>query len=93
MKSLFLVIAVLLVAAGCSKFEVYERNLQYMTMETYQSEKTLVSKQYQEAQLMLAKAETSGNPEEVEAARSTFADAKAKAKAVEWEERRRNRAW
>lgn len=93
MKLLFLAMAVLLLAAGCSKFEVYERNLQYMTMETYQSEKVLVAKQYQEAQLALAKAETSGNPEEIKKARSDFNDAKTKAKAVECEERRRNRIW
>jgi len=93
MKSLVLAMTVLLLAAGCSKFEVYERNLQYMTMETYQSEKVLVDKQFQEAQLALAKAETSGNPEEIKKARSTFTDAKTKARAIEWEERRRNRTW
>lgn len=93
MKYLLLGISVLLLAVGCSKFEVYERNLQYMTMETYQSEKVLVGKEYQEAQLALAKAETSGNPEVIKKARATFNDAKAKARAIEWEDRRRNRTW
>jgi len=83
----------LLAATGCSKFEVYEQNLHFMTGETYQTEKALVAKQLEQAQLNLAKAETSGDPEKIKAARTAFNEAKAKAKAVEWEERRRNRAW
>jgi len=93
MKYILLGMTVLLLAVGCSKFEVYERNLQYMTTETYQSEKVLVAKEYQEAQLALAKAETSGNPEVIKKARANFIDAKTKAKAIEWEDRRRSRTW
>ena len=86
-------LAILLAAAGCSQYEVYQRNLQYMNTETYQAEKSMTAKRLDEAQAALAKAEASGNPEEIKKARANFKDAKAQAMSVEAEDRRRSRNW
>ena len=93
MKYALMALAVLLAAAGCSKYEVYERNLQYMNTETYQTEQGIVAKRLEEAQSDLTKAQASGNPEEIKKALAAFNDAKAKFKSVDDENRRRNRGW
>ena len=94
MKRYFaLLVFAVLFTAGCGKFEVYERNLQYMSTQTYQAEKTQVAEQVQKAQADLAKAEASGDPDRIKAAREALKDAMNKSKAIEAEERRRHRAW
>ncbi|MFZ5425578.1 MAG: hypothetical protein ACOZEN_01280 [Thermodesulfobacteriota bacterium] len=91
MKYLLFAMAVLLASAGCSKHEVYERNLQFMTQETFQAEKAVAAKQYQEAQNEFAQAQASGDKDRIAKAKSRFLDAQSKYKGIEWEERRRNR--
>lgn len=88
-----LVVFAVLLATGCGKFEVYERNLHYMKGQTYQDEKALVAEQLNRAQANLAKAEASGDPERIKEAREVLKDATAKSRAVEAEERRRSRTW
>lgn len=88
-----LALAVLLAAAGCGRYEVYERNLQYMNASTYQAEKATVAKQTEEAREALNKAETSGNPAEIRKARETYKEVMGRARAIEMEDHRRSRTW
>jgi len=93
MRYLLIAMVIALASAGCSRYEVYERNLQYMTPETFQIEKDVVTKQYQKAQNDLAQAQASGDKARIADATREFKDVQSKYKSFEWEERRRNRNW
>jgi hypothetical protein len=84
-----LALALCLAAVGCAN-EVYERNLQYMTAPTYEAEKVIIAKRLDEAQAELSKAQASGDPERIKKATADFNVAKAKARSIDNEERRRN---
>ena len=93
MKNILLLSLVLLCLAGCSKYEVYERNLNYMTAPVLAEEKILVAKDVEDAQAALAKAQATGNQELIKKAQGDLRDVSGKAKAIEKEERRRSRGW
>jgi len=91
MKYMLFAIAVTMASMGCSKHEVYERNLQYMTAQTFQAEKAMAAKHLQEAQNSLAQAQTSSDPERIKKAQAAFIEADGRYKGIEFEERRRSR--
>jgi len=93
MKHLLPVLVLLLALAGCSKYEIYERNMHYVTSDTLQAEKGIVVERYQKAQTALSKAEATGNFELIRPAQAEFQDAKQQLKVIEDEERRRARGW
>lgn len=88
-----LAVGLVLAVAGCSKHEVLERNLVYMTDTEFQSQKAFAVERFAKAERELAMAQTSGDPVRLKAAKNEYSDAKGVLKAVEWEERRRNRTW
>ncbi len=91
MNRFLLAFALVLALAGCGKYEVYERNLQYMTMDTFQAEKAIVVQRYHEAEAKLSRAQASGNQESIKAATEEFKDAQKQMRTVDAEERRRTR--
>lgn len=91
--ALVLALALALGAAGCSKYEVYERNLVYMAEPTFAAEKSRVSELLAQRQRELSQAETSGDPERLKKARAANAEAQGQYKGVEWEAKRRQRNW
>jgi hypothetical protein len=90
---LVLIMAVCLVLAGCSKFEVYERNLVYLTDASLQEQRTAAMDRLEKAQLNLTQAQSSGDPARMKTAKAEYDEAFGRAKAVEMEERRRHRGW
>lgn len=93
MKKILLAFALLLVLAGCGKYEVYERNMHYVTSDTLQAEKAAVLDRYEKARGALARAEATGNFEVIRPAEAEFKDAQLQLRAIENEERRRSRGW
>lgn len=91
MKHVIVALAVLLLAAGCSKYEVYGRNLQYLTTETFEIEKNTVVKELDEANSELAAAQASGDQARIANANERYKLVYERAKVVNSEERRRNR--
>ncbi len=90
---LALTLALALGFAGCSRFEVYERNLVYMTAPVFAAEKARVADQLALCQRELVQAEASGDAARIKKAKAAFADAQGQYKAVEWESRSRERSW
>lgn len=82
-----------LALAGCSKLEVYDRNLQYMTSTTFQAEKEALARDMEAAQAQLAQAQASGDPQRIKDAQARVKDLESKARSINWEDRRRNRTW
>jgi len=76
--------------AGCSKYEVYERNLQYMNAQTLAVEKEIVFKEYDAAQAEFNQAMSSGDTARIEKAKARYKEASTKYKDILWEERRRS---
>lgn len=93
MKKILLASALLLVLAGCGKYEVYERNMHYLTSDTLQAEKAIVLERYEKARVALTRAEATGNFELIRPAEAEFKDVQLQLKAIESEERRRTRGW
>ncbi|WP_243438606.1 hypothetical protein [Fundidesulfovibrio soli] len=93
MKKILLASALLFVLAGCGKYEVYERNMHYVTSETLQAEKSAVTERYEKARAELTRAEATGNFEVIRPAEANFRDAQKQLKVIEDEERRRARGW
>lgn len=93
MKYVLFALAVVFAASGCSKYEVYERNLQYMTMETFEAERSIAIKELEQAQSELAEAQASGDKARIAKATEKYKLAWEKAKSVNAEERRRNRPY
>ncbi|WP_243312146.1 hypothetical protein [Fundidesulfovibrio agrisoli] len=93
MKKFLLASALLLVLAGCGKYEVYERNVHYLTSDTLQAEKANVTERYEKARAALIRAEATGNFELIRPAEAEFKDAQKQLKVIEDEERRRARGW
>ena len=96
-KSILITLSVVLLLglalAGCSKLEVYDRNLQYMTSTTFQAEKEALARDMEIAQAQLAQAQASGDAQRIKDAQSRVKDLESKARSIKWEERRRNRTW
>ena len=88
-----LTVSLVLAVAGCSSHEVFERNLIYMTAAEFQSQKEFAASRFEQAQRDLAQAQVSGDLARLKAAKAEFDEAKGILKAVEWESRRRQRAW
>ena len=90
---LVLTLALALGFAGCSRYEVYERNLVYMNAPVFAAEKSRVADQLAQSQRELVQAEASGDPAWIKKAKAAYADAQGQYKAVEWENRSRERSW
>ena len=90
---LALTLALALGAAGCSKYEVYERNLTYLADPMFNAEKARVTELLAQRQSELAKAEASGDPERLKKARAAYDEAQGHYRAAEGEDRRRHRSW
>lgn len=93
MKNILICLLFFLGMAGCSKYEVYERNLNYMTAPVLAEEKALVGKDLDAARDVFSQAQASGNQERLKKAQEDLRDVQSKVKAIEKEERRRTRNW
>ena len=93
MKYVLVVFALLLMVGACSKFDVYEENLQFMTRDTLAAEKAMADKRVETARASLAQAEASGDSVRIKAARERLSDAMDQVKAVANEEHRRGHHW
>lgn len=93
MKHILLALILALAVAGCSKYEVYDRNLMYMTDPVFAVERSRVSELMAQRQRELIQAEASGDPERLKNARAAFTDAQGQYKGIESEARRRERHW
>ena len=93
MKYILLALALTLAVASCSKYEVYERNLVYMTDPVFAAEKTRVSDLVAQRQRELTQAEASGDSGRIKNARAAFTEAQGQYRGVESEARRRQRTW
>ena len=93
MKHVFLALLLVLAATACGKYEVYGRNLQYMSPPVFSNERKLVDRELQDARTDLAKAQAAGNPEAVKKAQARLLDVQEKNRAIDAEEMRRARGW
>lgn len=93
MKYYAFALLMLLALAGCSKYEVYERNMNYVTADTLQSEKAIVLQRVQKAQVELSRAQATNNFEIIRPAERELNDALQQLRVIEQEERRRARGW
>lgn len=93
MRQALFALALVLALAGCSKYEVLGRNIQYTTPQLFEEEKADVTARYQRVQADLAKAEASGDAERIKQARADFKEVEAQYKVIQEEARRRQRGW
>jgi len=91
MKYVPVVLGILLLVAGCSKYGIYEENLQFMTAQTLAAEKAVTDRRLEEANRELAEAKASQDSKRIKMARSHLSDATEQSRAVAQEEHRRAR--
>lgn len=93
LHAIFLALALALACAGCGKYEVYERNLVYMTQDTLVAERAVVEKRLETAQSALSSAEASGDDVRINQAKAEYKDAAQQKRILDSEIKRRARGW
>lgn len=93
MKYAPLFLVLLLALGGCGKYEVYERNIHYITPEGLETEKALVQQRVQKAQIELSRATATGDFVQIRPAEREMQDAQQQLRIIETEERRRAHTW
>lgn len=86
-------LALILVCAGCGKYEVYERNLVYMTQDTLIAERTALEKRLETAQAAMTQAESSGDSDRINKTKAEYKDLAQQKRIIDSEIKRRARGW
>ncbi|GAB6037253.1 hypothetical protein JCM15519_18120 [Fundidesulfovibrio butyratiphilus] len=88
-----LFLALTLICAGCGKYEVYERNLVYMTQDTLIAERAALEKRLEAVQTELSQAEASDDSDRVVTVRKEYKTLAQQKRILDREFKRRARGW